>query len=596
MLTYGGIALIEPDAAMQAMIDEHIAIADIPHFQQPSWSGLGGRNADFNRNQTVELGRLYWPRGASRWAMGHFLVAQSQLETIRGIAKSSPSSTDPYVPLTFRMWSTDTDGIETALYMLISRPMFRFGENEVWCMTLVDERYFWWQNSASATIDEGTTTWTDLLDDIATSLTGATFDLDTIEADYLKPPSVLQTERGDYLPPLLDAIAYSVGKQIVRGLDGTVTLQAPASAFTNRDTLLADFETFTKRGGSFALGLDGELLVDTEIWALVPENATTFYRQIDINKSDKEDCCGCGTTTYSFDGPSVVTDNLPGCDAVYQMVGQKIGSKNVYTTAVEWMDNGSSQNSAEMSALTIQWAADWFLWRVGDSHRLLTGIHAWENDGFADSVEWQAYGTPTTRVIRGPLNDVANRVYHYTENTYGSGSCTSCQQWEWTDIKTADYTAAVGEAIPVQPGSSPTITLPVWADSPLNGCVLISVIFDNTAGVVVQVAPDGTDKINGFSSAWSLVDSGEDVTANGSWGGYWQFVRSNDVDVGWSCSRFLSTGGGCAVGDAYGSIADVSCGLVVDECGKVVGGYNSSGTWFSPFGKSDPSWAWQNNP
>ena len=113
--------------------------------------------------------------------------------------------------------------------------------------------------------------------------------------------------------------------------------------------------------------------------------------------------------------------------------------------------------------------------------------------------------------------------------------------YTWTGIKSADYSAAVWEAIPVTPASTaPIITLPDFAASAVNDRVLISVQYDYTAGVGVRVQPYGSDKINGSVafSYWLLLDEGIARGASGAGvGGFWEFIRSNSSSVGWVTGR-----------------------------------------------------------
>ena len=97
--------------------------------------------------------------------------------------------------------------------------------------------------------------------------------------------------------------------------------------------------------------------------------------------------------------------------------------------------------------------------------------------------------------------------------------------WTWTATKTADYTAAVGEAVPVnQTGGTVQVTLP--ANPAKNDRVLIAVVAyhaTNTARVITS----GSDKLNGN------VSSSDAMLGFGSW----EFVWSGDSSIGWVCSR-----------------------------------------------------------
>jgi hypothetical protein len=119
--------------------------------------------------------------------------------------------------------------------------------------------------------------------------------------------------------------------------------------------------------------------------------------------------------------------------------------------------------------------------------------------------------------------------------------------WNWTGIKTGDYQANPGEAIPVQPGDysvfAPTITLPEFATTRLNSRVMIVVLSDFSAKFTAYVEPfNGTDRINGYASGWNLSHPAWIPDDYGSWSGQaYVFTRSNDSVVGWVCSSLLGT-------------------------------------------------------
>ncbi len=77
-------------------------------------------------------------------------------------------------------------------------------------------------------------------------------------------------------------------------------------------------------------------------------------------------------------------------------------------------------NSATLLTLAKQAATDWYLWQVGRLDQQFTGIVDWTPEGYHD-IEWrQGGGGIATRVIRGPLNDMADLIYravgiHQTE-------------------------------------------------------------------------------------------------------------------------------------------------------------------------------------
>lgn len=237
--SYGGIPLCVPTPEIKGWVRDHIRLEDIYPF---SLADRIRHTQDHLPRQeplrdTVQVGTLRWPRGASRWAVGHYLATSAQLERIRDLAYSGPAE-DQSQPLPLVL-GRGTFRISTDLFLLPSLPLSKApfpAHNGLHLLTLVDDRYWWWYRAATVTIDPGTTTWDALYTGLATAL-GVTLVWDAIDAAYLKPTDDFDTQYG-HLPPLLDAVASSVGQVVVRDLDGVVYAQSPATALAyQRQTL-----------------------------------------------------------------------------------------------------------------------------------------------------------------------------------------------------------------------------------------------------------------------------------------------------------------------------------------------------------------------
>lgn len=109
----------------------------------------------------------------------------------------------------------------------------------------------------------------------------------------------------------------------------------------------------------------------------------------------------------------------------------------------------------------------------------------------------------------------------------------------WTATKTSNYTASVWDAIPCNiSGGAFTVTLPALSSSPVGSMILIETLLYAGTNYVI-VAPNGTDKINGSNSSYTMVDSGLNPATENNAGGAWVFVRSDSSDTGWACLRYL---------------------------------------------------------
>lgn len=216
------------------------SINDTPIFEQTAWP-----------YRPVTIGTLYWPWSASRFAHGHFVVDDARLKQIRTAAYSTTGKPSVQV---FKMNDGTGQIVSTKLWMLPALPLATAAEaagigGSLWLLTLVDDRYWWWDTFLDYTVTAGTTAWTDLYNAVGTAL-----DV-TITADAI--PSAYGTPTVDYsttdrpVPPYLDAIAFSVGQRIVRALDGTVKAQNYATAAANSVKQAALFREYA--GGALAL-------------------------------------------------------------------------------------------------------------------------------------------------------------------------------------------------------------------------------------------------------------------------------------------------------------------------------------------------------
>jgi hypothetical protein len=193
----------------------------------------------------VRVGKLYWPWGAQRPAVGHYLTTTDDLTTIR----------EAVYPTTTTVVTGDlvlddgTASVTAPLWMLPPRPLGQVGsDNGLWLLTLVDDRFWWWTKAATVAAQS---TWAALYEEIEDAL-GVTITVDTVPAAYLTPPADL-AGRYAALPVLLDAVAASVGQRVVRAFDGTVTAQNPTTARTSWEASQAAYAGSVLAGGSLLL-------------------------------------------------------------------------------------------------------------------------------------------------------------------------------------------------------------------------------------------------------------------------------------------------------------------------------------------------------
>src|ERR1051326_2365870 len=155
-LTYGGVTLCYATPKLSAWVERNISFADLVEFSAAHWPGTDRLSWSFaapGPYPKVELGKLYWPRDASRFACGHFLVTDKKLEILRRQVYSA--GVNGYGAQDLVMTSGG-DTITAKMFMLPPRPLSQFlgfsnTRNGLYLLTLVDERFFWWQQSAAIT-------------------------------------------------------------------------------------------------------------------------------------------------------------------------------------------------------------------------------------------------------------------------------------------------------------------------------------------------------------------------------------------------------------------------------------------------------------
>lgn len=255
MLSYGGVALQIAGDVEALFVANRIPVSEAFTFYRPRAFRDPIRNPRITFSwflqQTIRLNTLTQPWGASRF--GHvFVLADARMLAAIQAQNGAGQS------LIFTMDDSLGGAVSTPMFQLPAVPLAKIlgiaPQLPLWLMPLVDSRYRWWERAASITVDEGTTTWTDLFASIASAL-GTAIIVEPVASAYLKPGAGLASEY-EYLPILLDICASSVGQRIVRRLNDSIASINPSTATALQ---LAQANANRKyAGGSLALlgGLD----------------------------------------------------------------------------------------------------------------------------------------------------------------------------------------------------------------------------------------------------------------------------------------------------------------------------------------------------
>ncbi len=241
MLSYAGVALSDPlGSEVEAFINGVIHPEQLFPLAYNCWPGYitSGPIMDVTPEppRPIYLTRLWWPTGASRFARAHFVVNDDQLTRIRQQVQTDGNRSSQAATL---VMADGTGDVSVSLWMMVAGPLQQVGDGaNVWLLTLVDARYWWWGTPLSLSVNAGVTMWAQLYAQVGTAL-GLTITVDTIPSAY-GTPTIEYAAQYRPLPAVLDAIAWSVQQRIVVDpATGAVSAVNSSSAYTTMQSFKA---------------------------------------------------------------------------------------------------------------------------------------------------------------------------------------------------------------------------------------------------------------------------------------------------------------------------------------------------------------------
>jgi hypothetical protein len=499
VIEYAGQTLEEMPASIMQLVNDRLPLTGLYDFGRQEWPGKNLTNLSFpskTRQRPVELNTLYWPVGASRWAVAYCVCTDADLQQIRQATYNlAGDSSSQYTAAPFILDNGLGLTVTTNLYMLPPRPLVQcFATNVVnnqplpdlmegwWLLTLVDDRYRWWLRGASIETPIGSTQWETLIGMIATAL-GITITTDPINAAYLDPPVDL-TNRYESTPLLLDAVAYSIGQRVVRSLNGAVALQSPSTAKT---AWLGQYAALKQMGGNILL--DGNA-TPCDVPGVLPKTVAVSF---DITKEVFPNC-----------PPYLSSVDVQGLGLTPQAPCQFIDTKYFSSTAVPGYDTvGTLLNQTQLDALAKQLAMDWVSWQLAPLDVSFIGMLLWNPEGMHD-VEW-SHDRTACRVERTHWNEWTQEVLH--SGQYGSTFYTQISAV--IQVKSTTKVGSYYDSFVTGNNGGSFITgQPCWLDDPSGSATLTTngnypgcTLIDGFGGRPVYALPRGS----GGSGAGDVV-------------------------------------------------------------------------------------------
>lgn len=347
------------------------------------------------------VGRVQWPRMASRWATAFVPATYTQLEAVRSAVGNANT------PQTLSVGNGTSTAISTSMYLLPPKQLAAVGSGDLWVLPLVDVRWFWWDRPFSTTAAPAT--WATFLADLGTAL-GVTLTGDTaIEAVYGVP-----TDRWAgiaYAPAglILDAVAESLGRRVVRRLDGTVRLELAATASAVNATNRSTYRSRLRTGGGPAAA-DVARGLPAGVAVLAGKSVAGLPQT------------GLYPTTRTF--ADLVSR---GFAAGYAGTATGVAGTTARVTADAVADLASSSATSPSNAAALDGLADvaggaWYSWRADRHEAEYAGVVGWTPCGFNEWVEWDFRSNAcTTTVTAEPLFN-PNIYGYYPPGTAGAGS------------------------------------------------------------------------------------------------------------------------------------------------------------------------------
>lgn len=197
----------------------------------------------FRNERPFRLNKFYWPAiGASRWAYGHFLATAEQVDEIRTAAFGSEGNKTQKIELFMESpGAPSSEFLSCDVYLLPPTPISavpidveNHKVNNLFILTVVDQRYYWWNKATPLVNFTDTSTWASAFA-IAETALGIEITKASINSAYLNASPQLNLSY-EVMPPWLDALCANVGQRLVCRTSGVFLTQTYTEALASRSS------------------------------------------------------------------------------------------------------------------------------------------------------------------------------------------------------------------------------------------------------------------------------------------------------------------------------------------------------------------------
>lgn len=215
-------------------------------------------------NPTVKIGDWYYPNTAMRWSVFRGLASTSQVNAMKKVVGCLSVGKLRMEAIPHGISNRGRYVIQSPMYLLPPRPLAEHGGkyDGLYLVTLVDERYFWQYSPVSLEVTYASK-WENLIKQLSDALNAFILSSNISPVYGTPEPDSHLWSKMENAAVLLDAVAYNVGRVVVRQLDGIYYLLTPPESWRiavgNRELVIegeagiATFEIGIERiaGGSF---------------------------------------------------------------------------------------------------------------------------------------------------------------------------------------------------------------------------------------------------------------------------------------------------------------------------------------------------------